>query len=284
MLSRPLLLDIQEKVSTLIDSGRHCWSQELIDANFFPREAALMKAIPLSFNVCADVMTWPLNMDGVYSVRSGYHLLLDMELNEQPRPSDLSSTKLLWKDMWSLKVPNRVKTLIWRAGWDSLPLKSNLKKRKIPIDAMCSNCGLEPETSLHAIWSCPSLMQVWNVHFSWLVSEAGKASSFLDVVKFCSERSTLVDLLAMTISQIWTRRNKLRVGEAGAPLGYSLRQAKLIVWDAKIHFQIRQPGNRGIRAAQLDYEERTKYAYSSPHAFQNRSSNPLTSTIKVTSQ
>lgn len=219
VLSRPLLLDSQAKVSTFIDSERNCWSQELNDTNFFPKEVALIKAIPLSFNVCADVMTWPLNMDGVYSVRSGYHLLLDMELNEQPRPLNLSSTKRLWKDIWSLKVPNRVKTLIWRAGSDSLPSKSNLRKRKISIDVMCSNCGLEPETSLHAIWSCPSLMQVWNVHFGWLVSETSMALSFLDVVKLCSKRSTQVDLLAMTVSQIWTRRNKLRVGETGAPLG-----------------------------------------------------------------
>lgn len=62
-------------------------------------------------------------------------------------------------------------------------------------------------------------MQVWNVHFGWLVSEAGKALGFLDVLKLCSERSNLADLLAMTVSQIWTTRNKLRVGEAVAPLG-----------------------------------------------------------------
>nr|POF26715.1 putative ribonuclease h protein [Quercus suber] len=124
-----------------------------------------------------DVITWLLNTDCVYFVRSGYHLLLDMDLNKHPRNLNLSNTKRLWKGIWSLKVPNRVKNLIWKAGSDSLPLKSNIRKRKIPINATCSSCGLEPETTVHAIWSCPSLMQ------------------------------------------IWTRHNKLRVGDAIAPLG-----------------------------------------------------------------
>lgn len=143
---------------------RHCWSKEVIDANFLPREAAIIKAIPLIYGECEDVITWPMTNDGVYSVRSSYHLLLNMALNEQPKSSDLSSTKRLWKGIWRLKVPNRVKTLMWR-GSDSLPSKSNLSKRKIPIDTTCSIGGLGPKTSIHTIWLCPSLMQVCNVHF-----------------------------------------------------------------------------------------------------------------------
>ncbi|KAK9997370.1 hypothetical protein SO802_022056 [Lithocarpus litseifolius] len=212
------LVGNEEKVSSLIDCERHCWNQEVIDTNFLPHEAAIIKAIPLSYSDYADVLFWPLNNDGAYSVKSGYHLSLDLELNEQPKASDLSNVKRLWKGIWSLKVPNRVKTLIWQAGSNSLPLKSNLRKRKIPINDKCSNCGLESETSLYAIWSCPSLIQIWNVHFGWLLSEVGKASNFLDVLQLCLDRSNQVELLAMTVSQIWTRRNKLRVDEAAAPL------------------------------------------------------------------
>ena len=115
---------------------------------------------------------------------------------------------------WNLNVPNRVKNLMWRAGSDSLPSKSNLRKRKIPIDTTCSSCGLEMESSLHAIWSCASLVQVWKVHFGWLIKEAGKASCFLDVLQVGFDKSQHMDLFAMIVSLIWTRRNKLRVGEA----------------------------------------------------------------------
>ncbi|KAF3972073.1 hypothetical protein CMV_004399 [Castanea mollissima] len=209
----------KDMVSSLIDWDKHCWSRDVVAVNFSPREATTIMAIPLSLSNCADVRTWPLNIDGVYSVKSGYKQLLDMELNEQPSTSDLSSTKQLWNGIWKMRVPNRVKTLIWRTSTDSLPSKANLRKRKILVDAMCSSCGLEPETTMHAIWSCPSLTQVWSVNFGWLLSEAGKATCFLDVLKLCSERSNLVDLLAMTVTQIWTRRNKLRVGDGAPPLG-----------------------------------------------------------------
>ncbi|XP_075663011.1 uncharacterized protein LOC142632511 [Castanea sativa] len=162
ILSKPLLLDSQDMVSSLIDWEKHCWSRDVIDANFSPREATTIKAIPLSLS---------------------YQQLLDLELNEQPSTSDLSSTKQLWNGIWKLRVPNRVKTLIWRTSTNSLPSK------------------------------------VWSVNFGWLLSEAGKATCFLDVLKLCSERSNLVDMLAMTVAQIWTRRNKLRVGDDVPPLG-----------------------------------------------------------------
>nr|POE64185.1 hypothetical protein CFP56_73737 [Quercus suber] len=55
-------------------------------------------------------------------------------------------------------------------------------------------------------------------NWAWLVSATGMAASFLDVLQLCSEKSNLVDLFAMTVSQIWTHRNKLRVGEDAAPL------------------------------------------------------------------
>ena len=87
IISKPFHFDNHEKVSSLIDKVGHCWSQEVIDANFLPSEAAIIKAIPLSFGECIDVRTWPLNTDGVYSVKPGYQLLVNSDINEQPRIS-----------------------------------------------------------------------------------------------------------------------------------------------------------------------------------------------------
>ena len=95
VLSPPNFFGSHEKVSGLIDSERRYWSQKVIDATLLPLEASIIKSIPLIFGDWVDVMTWPLNDDGVYSVRSRYCLLLDLELNEQPKASDLSNTKRL---------------------------------------------------------------------------------------------------------------------------------------------------------------------------------------------
>ena len=141
-------------VSILIVKDCHGWVNEAIDNIFLPHNASLIKAIPICLNDCEDKVFWPHNADGSYSVRSGYRLLLEEEMKESPSVLDLSPTKRIWKGIWSLKVPNRVKTLIWRAGIDSLPSKANLMKLKEICNGLCLECKLESESFFHALWAC----------------------------------------------------------------------------------------------------------------------------------
>ena len=143
---------------------------------------------------------------------------MDEELSESPSPSNLTPTKKIWKGIWSLHVLNRVKTLLWRAGSDSLPSKANLLKRKVLVDDICPNCNIESETSFHALWSCTELTSVWEGTFGWLKKLSKDCSSFLDVIQLCQSHKDLVELFAMNVSHIWARRNQLRVGDSSAPL------------------------------------------------------------------
>ena len=129
----------------------------MIDNIFLPHEAALIKSIPLSLGDCEDKLIWPNNPDGVFSVRLGYKLLMEEEMKDTSTSSYLSPTKRVWKGNWSLQIPNKVKTLIWRVELDSLPSKANLMKRKILSDDAYPNYNLDQETSHHALWSCPAL-------------------------------------------------------------------------------------------------------------------------------
>lgn len=63
--------------------------------------------------------------------------------------------KLIWKFLWSLKVPNQVKTFTWRACHGILPTKFNLLKRKVIEEDICPCCNMENETLSNAIWLCP---------------------------------------------------------------------------------------------------------------------------------
>lgn len=71
-------------VSILIDSSLQCWRNDEVDRLFLPVEATLIKAIPLSFTNRTNHLFWPMNLDGVYSVRSGYNLILEEEAIEFP--------------------------------------------------------------------------------------------------------------------------------------------------------------------------------------------------------
>jgi len=150
VVSPRVFLGDDAQVAVLIDKEQRCWLQEAVDNLFLPHEAAAIKSIPFSYGECDDKVFWPHSPDGKYSVRSAYRLLMDEELSEVPSPSDLTPTKRIWKGIWSLRVPNRVKTLLWRAGTDSLPSKANLLKHRVLTDDICPGCKLKSETSFHA--------------------------------------------------------------------------------------------------------------------------------------
>lgn len=196
------------QVSILIDRERCCWIEEVLDNIFLPHEADLIKSIPLSLGDCEDKLIWPNNPEGVYSVRLGYRLLMEEEMKDTSTSSYLSPTKREWKGNWSLRIPNKVlKTLIRRAGLDSLPSRANLMKRKILSDDAYPNYNLDQETSHHALWSCPALASSWEVHFAWLIDDSRNCISFLDVIQLCQEKCNLTELFAMTASLIWSCKN-----------------------------------------------------------------------------
>lgn len=92
-------------VSILIDSSLQFWRNDEVDRLFLPVEATLIKAIPLSFTNKTDHLFWPMNLDGVYSMRSGYNLILEEEAMESPGSSNAVLDKKNWKGIWSLKAP-----------------------------------------------------------------------------------------------------------------------------------------------------------------------------------
>ena len=92
-----------------------------------------------------------------------------VETNQDSASSSVSvPSKIFWSNLWKLKVPGKVKSLLWRACMDSLRTKSNLCKRKIVGDPTCSLCLKEPETILHALWGCEKIHVVWLGGFAGL--------------------------------------------------------------------------------------------------------------------
>lgn len=111
----------------------------------------------------------------------------------------------VWKSIWSLRVPNRVKSLVWRTGTNSLPTQVNLVRRHILSEALCQECKLHPEDTLHALWSCPILKDTWKIHFGKFMTDTGNNSNFFKVLECASLEKSSFDLFAMMISEIWLR-------------------------------------------------------------------------------
>ena len=118
-------------VSSLINQASGWWNIHLIDHCFYPPEAALIKALPLCSIPQEDLLIWPLEKSGNYSVKSGYRLLREWQDLDgfQGQVSDVQ--KRFWKSIWRIKVPGKIKHFIWKACSNSLPTKENLLRRKV---------------------------------------------------------------------------------------------------------------------------------------------------------
>ena len=98
--------------------------------------------------------------DGQYSSKSGYSFLKEEEAGPSlEAPTDFAQH--LWRNIWSLDVPNKVKHFTWRACKNSLPTKCNQVRRRVISDHHCDWCTASPEHMLHALWTCSELDVVW---------------------------------------------------------------------------------------------------------------------------
>ena len=127
-------------VSDLIDPVYKVWNEDAIDRNFLAFEATTIKNMPICRSIQEDVLLWPFNPNGVYTVKSGYRFLYDEQCRKQLGPSEVEVLKLMWNRIWGLHVPNKIKHLAWKACKNALPTKLNLVRHKIITDGCCDAC------------------------------------------------------------------------------------------------------------------------------------------------
>ena len=84
----------------------------MIDGIFAPQEAEIIKTIPLALFKFDDILFWPFSKDGKYTCKSGYHFQKEEVDLEQGDDFEIQ-VKKLWKGIWSLHVPNKVKNFIF---------------------------------------------------------------------------------------------------------------------------------------------------------------------------
>jgi hypothetical protein len=144
-------MPMDAKVSMLIDKDMGWWDQNVIDKFFNEDEVMAIKAIPLNCTNQEDRMIWSGTTNGLFAVRSGYHLAKEKLEHMKAGSSNGSHNSDIWKVIWNLKVPNTEKHFIWRVCHDVLPTWENLMRRKIVRDPFCPICGLEVETVSHIL-------------------------------------------------------------------------------------------------------------------------------------
>jgi hypothetical protein len=77
--SSPRSLTVNCLVADLIDYDLRKWKEELIQAEFGEEEAKTISGIPSNPLLPADKLIWRGTVNGEFSVRSAYHLGVELE-------------------------------------------------------------------------------------------------------------------------------------------------------------------------------------------------------------
>ena len=99
------------RVAELIKGTSPEWDEDKIRTIFLPYDANAILQIPLSSRSPPDQLIWHATKNGKYSVRSGYHLLLQEEHISNPGSLRLWNSDPLWKTIWSMRVPAKFRPL-----------------------------------------------------------------------------------------------------------------------------------------------------------------------------
>lgn len=147
-----------------------------------------------------DTFVWSPNINGVYTAKSGYNWLLS-------RSNNINTASNSWRWIWSLRLPEKFKFLIWLACHDAVPTLSLLCHRNIAHSDQCSRCGQHTETLIHCIRDCSHSSKIWR-HFGFNAAEFFVENDAYLWLKqgLKGSQSTL---FAATLWWIWRFRNSM---------------------------------------------------------------------------
>ncbi|KAK3230116.1 hypothetical protein Dsin_001997 [Dipteronia sinensis] len=165
-----VMLNPGAKVESLKLANGGC-NEGIVRESFSSKEASLISSIPCSSRTLPDKLMCHFEKFGCYSVKSGHHMAMFLSFN---------------------------------------PSSSGLAMRGVDVSPSCSVCKRWPETTVHALWSCPALKEIW-AQCGLLNGASVEGSNLLDFMISCMKGLLLADmeLMCMIIWKFWFRRNCL---------------------------------------------------------------------------
>jgi hypothetical protein len=97
----------------------------------YPHDVAEVLKIRIPQRGGEDFVAWHYEKSGLFSVRSAYKLALDSEMAERAHErssSRPSGDRSMFKEIWSAKVPPKVRVFAWRLAQEGIATDSNRKK------------------------------------------------------------------------------------------------------------------------------------------------------------
>ena len=152
------------------------------------------------------------NRRGEFSVKSAYYIACDvLNSSDEGECSTSDSRKPLWKKLWHLSIPPKVRIFAWRMCLNALPTLVNLQSKGVVNCDICPTCGKEPETISHVFVNCEMAKRVWRC---WLDCPLVVLNANKDIVDIALEildsgSSSDLEFFFGAAWAIWSNRNRI---------------------------------------------------------------------------
>lgn len=153
--------DPQMQVVAKLMSPSGAWTEDLIKHTFIPVDAHTI--LSTSFRGSgADFWAWELKRHGLYSVRSAYRKLFEVQEQQRLDGRAASSNDRTWKRIWGIcQCRQRCEFFWWRVVNNFLPTKGELHRRHIERIPNCDVCGADVESIKHVMMECTVAKTFW---------------------------------------------------------------------------------------------------------------------------
>jgi hypothetical protein len=238
-----------KKVCDLIYEDTKCWKEQVINQNFYPMEAAQIYTIPITNSNTEDFISWFGTKDGNYSVKSGYHAIMEWKKDKiDTATSSHDDEETKWKKLWSLVVPPKQTYLIWRTLNNALPVKENLIYRGIRCEPFCTYCGTKIETINHLFLDCEWAKQAWFACPLTINMENLRIKTIYDWIDYMVHTAKKEDMqvISTVMYSIWLARNDREFNNKHLPPEEMVSRAmkNLHEYQANQHARVTERTNR----------------------------------------
>lgn len=139
-------------VSNLMEEGGSTWDEAVLLDVLNERDVHLIRKIPIPGRQGPDSWFWFVDDSGMFSVKSCYRQIM----GEQTWTS-----AEFWRKLWSLDLPGKIISFMWRVCRMCLPTAVNLVKKRVEISNVCTWCLCQQEDEMHVLFACSFARTVW---------------------------------------------------------------------------------------------------------------------------
>jgi hypothetical protein len=209
-----------EKVSEFLLPDGQGWDELKLNEVLFESDVDDILRIPVGRAGTEDYLAWNHTKNGIFNVKSAYHLCSQLCREGSDRPGSSSNCEKHkgWLALWAADVPNKVKVHCWRLLKNGLGVGDELQRRKIKEGIVCVACHYR-ESVVHRFWDCPHAAQGWEIlrqrtgyEFSHPRADIRNYRDLLDwgldwIGKVCDKERALGMFMW---AQLWYARNEAR--------------------------------------------------------------------------